>query len=492
MVNADIIVPARDYGFDNTGATDNSAKLAIMLADIQTNVNGRGRRIRLGAGTYKFNTTWAFSSYAAGLVHNIILEGDSPASTILDFSGCPAGTDGLTFNLGTHFIVKNLSIASAPRDGLVIGLGNSGSNYCNLFLVDNVIVQSSGRDGLVLVNAYLGTIRDCLSRNSGGVGFNFKGFSTSLHVSRCDAQTNTGAGWSLNAIIYSEFSACGADSNGQQGWAMSNMQSVQFTACGAESNQKDAFQLTTSDASAVGLPTQAQDIHGVVFSGCYGLSNSAASAGTYASFITAATSNSRPIDFKILGGNAYGGTVSDRALILAGSSGQVTCHKDMFNDAGCTAADSVTGTVEVANATVSGRRAITYMSSSQSLTNNTMTLQVWNAAFNTNDLGATLASNAIVVPRGVNKVRVSVSLDFAANATGVRQLFVMKNGSTPYGVPTAQMNASSGGDTTLTGSSTAISVVAGDTFSVQAYQNSGGALNLTAGAATWLAVEAIN
>jgi hypothetical protein len=493
MVDADIIVPQRDYGFDNTGTTDNSAKLAIMLADIQLNANGRGRRIRLGAGTYKFNTTWAFSSYAAGLVHNIILEGDSPASTILDFSGCPAGTDGLTFNLGAHIVVKNLSIASAPHDGLVIGIGNSGTSYSSWFLIDNVIVQSSGNDGIVLSNAYMGTIRDCLSRNSGGVGYNFKGFSTSLHVSRCDAQNNTGAGWLLNAIIYSEFSSCGSDSNGQQGWTLSNMQSVQFTACGAESNQKDAFELVTSDASASGLPTSVQDIHGVVFSACYATSNSVASAGTYGSFITAATLNGRPIDFKIMGGNAYGGTGSDRALILAGASGQVTCHKDMFNDAGCSAADSITGTVEVANATVAGRRCLLQSSGAQSIPTGTDTpVTTWNTTPVFNDLGATTNGTTITIPRGVNKVRVTAQVAWNAVAGGTtRNIKIQKNGAGFMGMPQLQqpplgINI----EQVVTG---VVGVVPGDTFQVNVLQDQAGAVALRTGpdSNVWFCVEAV-
>lgn len=493
MVNADIIVPQRDYGFDNTGTTDNSAKLAIMLADIQTNVNGRGRRIRLGAGTYKFNTTWAFSSYAAGLVHNIILEGDGPASTILDFGGCAAGTNGLTFNLGAHIVVKDLSIISAPHDGLVIGLGNSGADYTNWFLIDNVIVQSSGNDGIVLSNAYLGTIRDCLSRDSGGVGFNFKGFSTSLHVSRCDAQNNTGDGWLLNAIIYSEFSSCASDSNGQHGWSMSNMQSVQFTACGAESNQKEAFLLSTNDASATGLPTAVQDVHGVVFSACYATSNSVASAGTYASFITAATQNNRPIDFKILGGNVYGGTSSDRALILSGTSGQVTCHKDMFNDSGCTAADAITGTVEVANATVTGRRCLLQSSGAQSIATSTDTpVSTWNTAPYVNDMGATTNGTTITIPRGVNKVRVTVQVAWATVAGGTtRNVKLLKNVAGFMGQPQIQQPPLGINIEQIT--TGVISVVAGDTFQANVFQDQGGAVALRTGPDNnvWFCVEAI-
>lgn len=493
LANTAIVDPVRDYGFDNTGTTDNAAKAAVMLADIQKNTDERGRRIRFPAGTYVLSTALAFTAYAAGQVHNIILEGDGPNNTVLDFTTAAAGTNGVSFDAGAHFVVRDLTIKNAKQDGLSIGVGppSSAGSFAFLFTVNNLRILGSARYGLNVTNVYMGSFRDIWCGGSGSSGFNFNGFQTSMDVSRCWASNNLGHGWSINGAVYSKFSACGSDTNGLRGWSISNVCGVTFDSCGSEGNPQEAYYLFTSTASATGLPNSSQDISGLTFINCYALGNSNGTVGGYASFIGAHTADGRPIEFKIQGGGAFGNASGDLAIVLFGVSGQVTCHKELFNDYTFTTPDARSGVVEVKNLTMIGRRTLINMSGAQSIPSSAFTTVTWGTT-NQNDLGATVSSGVITIPRGVNRIRVSFSVDFAANATGARQVYINKNGSALLGVPAFATQGMATSDGIMSGMSCPIPVVAGDTIQLQVWQNSGGALNVVTGFYSWLAVEAID
>lgn len=80
------------------------------------------------------------------------------------------------------------------------------------------------------------------------------------------------------------------------------------------------------------------------------------------------------------------------------------------------------------------------------------------------------------IPSGYTTVAldVRVGVNFAANATGYRKATVTQNGS-PVLAP--QVDASTTSVNNVN-ESTILTAVAGDTFQVEAYQNSGGALNI--------------
>lgn len=492
--NSAIIDVVRDYGFDASGVSDNAAKLALLLTDVQKNVDGRGRRIRFAAGNYKFNSSMAFTAYATGLVHNIVLEGDSAGSTLLDFSGCAAGTDGVTFDAGAHITMRDLEITGAPHDGLVFGRGLTvgGASSASNVSVERVRVQNSGRHNLNITNTYLASFRDSWFKAAAANNVNINGFSTSLQFDRCEASESiAGIGWAINGAVYSTFNSCGSDSNNQQGYALSNCRGVVFNGCGAESNGKDSFLLFTSTASTTGIPPNAQDIHGVVFNGCFTLAGSTASPGIYATGWNATTADSRPIEFSLIGCSSHYSSSSERALILTGGSGQVTCVKDLYDDSSFTTADSRTGSYEVQNRSMAGRRALAVTSVAQTLTTGVQATMVL-ASLSINDMGATLSGNAIVIPRGVNKVRVTGSISWATNATGSRYIEIDKNGAAFIGMPVSRIPGLS---STLIQSVTSavISVVPGDTLSLAAVQDSGGNLNINASSNfTFLCVEAVN
>jgi len=328
---------------DGAHAAEDTAAFAALITFVQTAGATRGHKIIIPAGYYNLTAELAFTSTA--LLHNVYIEGEGKQNTILDFTGSPGGTNGISFNLGVYFGVKNLTILHAPGDGIYIGKGNSGANYSAHYILENIHAMSSGGHNFHFTNTYLGVLNSLFGEANTGDGFRFDGFHTSISGRGCDGSTSsTGNGWTINGMIYSSFEACGAETNAFSGWALSNLCGVTFNGCGAESNQRSAFQLTTSTASAVGVPAAAQDIHGVVFNGCYSLQNSAAGVGTFGEFITASSGDSRPIDFVVMGGDGVPTAAGDRAFILSGASGAVTMRGTGFNLKNYSTANYISGT----------------------------------------------------------------------------------------------------------------------------------------------------
>lgn len=127
--------------------------------------------------------------------------------------------------------------------------------------------------------------------------------------------------------------------------------------------------------------------------------------------------------------------------------------------------------------------------------NNVATTVAWDAT--DYNLGAfTIAAGGVItLPTGVGvrRVKVSASIAFAGNATGFRDANILKNGAFVY-------PGCSGGSTSVVGASgetvyiqtAIITVASGDTFALQVFQNSGGALNVGGSGTTWLSLEVID
>lgn len=320
------------FGADPLYVNDSAPAIKCARDLLQTNSDYRGGVIYVPAGRYKVNSTIAFTSY--NQLHNIYIRGDGPIDTTLDFSGGGANTDGITFDPGVHFGVKDLMVTGAKRDNISLNpdavVGASGSHE---FAFENLRLQQAGGSGIRLVNAFMGSLKGIWAASNGVNGFRFSGFHTSLNVSNCWASGNAaGAGWNLNGICYSTFDACGADFN-QYGWAISNVAGVVLNGCGWESNARDGVLLQSNDASATGIPASVQNIQGLLFDGCLSLSNGQTPA-TYGAHISAITANGRPISFKMRGNKTRVYTAGDPALVLNGSAGTVTYTVDDFDSDG--------------------------------------------------------------------------------------------------------------------------------------------------------------
>lgn len=93
--------------------------------------------------------------------------------------------------------------------------------------------------------------------------------------------------------------------------------------------------------------------------------------------------------------------------------------------------------------------------------------------------GATITVPAGAVPSGFTTIAVHLipKLNFATDATGNRRLLILVNGAEIERMTLSALT----GDPTVVQHSTYAEVAAGDTIKLQAYQNSGGNLNLQAG-----------
>lgn len=110
------------------------------------------------------------------------------------------------------------------------------------------------------------------------------------------------------------------------------------------------------------------------------------------------------------------------------------------------------------------------------------------------DLGfRTLAyPSRITIPPKVKKVRINAGAVFASNGTGIRRLFISKNGSTTASGMVAMSTVPANNITNeVQVMSPVLNVVAGDYFEVYAYQNSGGNLNIERVNGTFVSVEVI-
>jgi hypothetical protein len=487
------IVSVMDFGAKGDGVTDDTTAFQNCINSLQTNSDFRGGEIYIPSGHYILKATLTFTAYVAGAVHNIYVRGNGSSNTYLDFSGTSASTDGISFNTGSHFGISDLTISGAGRNGIALNTAAFGtSNYCQQWYIRNVRTQAHGGDGLVSNNCFMGEISNVWSRNNLGNGISLGGYHTSLDVRRSYASGNGLDGWDINGIAYSNFTSCGSDTNTRWGWTLQNAAGVNFVGCGAESNQRDPFYFLTQTVTNPSIPSTVYGLKGVSLINCTTVTNSLAGAGLYSSFLAVSTANGINATVGIYGGYGIPNTASDVALVLNGTSGNLSVTSNLFDQTLFTPNNVVTGSTVLSDFTRIGRFASVLLNAAQSISSGVLTLLTPAAAFTTNTLNCTISGNTIVIPKRINNVRVSCSVDFAANATGVRQVYILHNGVQGVGLPSMTVNAASAGDTVITVTSSIIPVAAGDTFSFQVYQNSGGALNVSLTNMTWFSVEGVS
>jgi hypothetical protein len=128
-----------------------------------------------------------------------------------------------------------------------------------------------------------------------------------------------------------------------------------------------------------------------------------------------------------------------------------------------------------ADTALTGVRARIYNSANESIPNSTVTTVTWNSnRYDPTNMGD--ANGYTIVTPGAYHVGAGVR--WAANATGQRVLYIILNGATFLKINAQQ--AVTGGNPTDMGVETVYEFVAGDTVRLQAFQDSGGALNITA------------
>lgn len=150
------------------------------------------------------------------------------------------------------------------------------------------------------------------------------------------------------------------------------------------------------------------------------------------------------------------------------------------------------------------RGCLVYPSGSIVTHNNAVTLLTFDSeSYDTDSMHDTVTNpGRVVIPSGVTMVRMYGQVCIGgSNSPGYRYAGILKNGTTNLyvggGAVSYAPNGSASAATILQVSSPVVSVVAGDYFSLYAFQNSGGdvdvvaSTNLPAGAGTWFAVEII-
>ncbi len=162
-----------------------------------------------------------------------------------------------------------------------------------------------------------------------------------------------------------------------------------------------------------------------------------------------------------------------------------------------TAGVMTAGTVPLARLSI--KRALVHKTTSQSLNNDSTTVLTFDGEDYDTDSFHDTSTNTdrLTVPAGVSVVRVSARVIFASNATGYRKVNITKNLALDFsGQSEVSLPAVSGATTVLQFISPPIDVSAGDYFKLQAYQNSGGALNVEGSAnnalRSWFCIEVIN
>lgn len=487
------VVSVKDHGAKGDGVTNDHAAFVAAIDRVQAVGGGR---VRIPSGRYKINSQIDLRPISGIGWHNVILEGDGPGISVLDFSGAPAGADGLAvYGWGGRLGIVELSVEKAPGVGINFNKGEvrGGPSYISRVFMRDVIVDDCGADGLRFVQVYMGGFENVESRNNASIGFNLQGFQTSMLFTRCwaggDASRpnggNAGIGWFINGMTYGQFTGCSADWNAGPGWVIQNVAGMVVSACGAESNGQEGFLLRTRTLDTDGIPVISQNINGLMFDGCFGLNNSQAEINTYANFLGASTADGRAMDVHLRGCVDIDEVGIVTSLALAGTSGAIflTEHGNKFS--GGTASS---GTVSRQNNTVAGRSALAQLSADQAVPNIADTAASF-GVLTTNRLSAGLSGGAIQIPAGVNRVKVTAGAFWGDNSTGVRTIRLIKNGATFPGAP--QQKTPGNGFTGQALSSATIDVQADDTIGMVVYQSSGAALALINNGSTFLSVEAV-
>ena len=497
------VINVKDEGAVGDGVTDDRA--AIQAAIGKARGQGGGK-VYFPAGIYRCSDTLNMYPGNSGY-HNVFLVGEGVGATVLDFFSGSAGSDGIgVFGWGGRFGIQDMTIRNARANGININKGvtpGSSANWISRFHLRNLVVESCLQNGINIAQAYMGSFEDIEVRNCGLRGFNLQGYHTSLVFTRCwaggDAAApnggNTGSGWFINGLTYGQFIACSSDWNGGAGWQISNVGGCVFTACGSENNSQEGFIVTASTANITGIPAASQGIRGLTFDGCFALNNSKATALLYANFLGVASSNSVNAKISVRGCTDFQEGGTPNSIVLNAGAGTSIEYNELD---GFFVGNYVTsGTVIRTNLNKIGKSAIVRITQAggnhQSLTSGTETTANFSDLLS-NTLGATLNGSAgIVIPAGVNRIRITGGAMFGDDPTGTgnRSVRFLKNTSkSPVGFTQSNPRANVGIQTM--GISTAIiDVVPGDVINMRVAQSSGGTLTLMDSTATFMSVEAV-
>lgn len=421
--------------------------------------------------------------------HNLIVSGVGAAAQ-LAFDDSLTDQDGFAWvGWGGRCWMRDFSILSASGKGVNwnAGAARGDASYISRFGMENVIVDGCAGDNIDFLQTYMGWFRGVESRNSGGYAFKCNGSHTSMNFDNCwgggdgaNPDGGNAGGWYLNGLVYSSLRDCGADWNDGPGYQIKNSRGLQLIGCGAESNKEEGILVTSSTDDSTSLPFSG--VRGLLIKGFGPFNNSKETAGGFANIIGIVTGNSKDCSVSLEGIEDILNNAGDVSIVLNGASGTIDLALEEVYPAGTI---SKSGSYFIRNKSVMGKVARAGLSGDQSITDSTATTLAL-AALEDNTLGATLSTNAIVIPAGVNRVKVTVGVYWGSSATGVR-LVNIKKGSTVI----SSAESPSGGISAQCLSSYIVPVSSGDTISVAVTQTSGAALSVIDNGNTFVSVEAM-
>lgn len=436
-----------------------------------------GGTVFLPAGTYKVNDTLTLTPSSSWF--NVYIQGAGAGATTLNFAGVATGKDGIAVSgWGGRFGFEGFTVKSAKRHGIFINNSTNTEYWVNRFYIDNVISEGNEEDGFHFGQSYMGGFTNLESRNNGNYGFYLGGFHTSFIFERCwaggdgaDPEGGNGnAGWYINNMTYSSFISCASDWSDGPGYIVDNCAGVTFQACGSESNDQEGFLVRSSTPTSV---SGAND--GLSFNSCFGYNNGVTDKAVYANFMGISTANDISIYVNltncsetIVGDNTY-------SLVLNGAAGSIACNLDNCR---FQADQFKSGTVQLYNRSLSGYVATGTRADNISIPNNTETI-VPITSFATNEINATLSAGKIVIPAGINRIRVTAGVAWNTAAGGERAISIYYNDAGFYG--NGSQETTGVGFITQTTGTALIDVAEGGTVDIRATQGSGAALNILGG-----------
>lgn len=152
-------------------------------------------------------------------------------------ANCVQGVDvtALTIRNG---MLRGPSGGSPTGTGKGISLTRSAADLTFRVTLENLLVDSFGSDGINLSNPIEANFAGVECRSNGGHGFNIHGVNggaagTSCSFNACYANGNLQAGYHLDTMTYSAFTACAADTNGIA-YDLVACQGIAFVGCGCE------------------------------------------------------------------------------------------------------------------------------------------------------------------------------------------------------------------------------------------------------------------
>lgn len=476
-----------DFGALANGTTNDAAAINAAITAAR---DAGGGTVFIPSGTYKVDDPLVLTAVGMGRPYfNVYIQGEGKGSTVLNFAGTSSGEDGIrVIGWGGRFGIEGLTVQNANRHGVYINATTDPNSQIHRFYLKEIHCDNNGGSGFYFGPSYMALMEGLESSNNAAYGFYIAGFSTSLTFEECWAggdaaypiAGNRGPGWYINNIVYSSFISCGADWNVGPGFRINNCSGVDFQGCGTESNTQEGWYIgSSSPGSAVG-PTS-----GISLNSCFGYNNGTSGRGTYANFAGIAPTASIACFLTLTNctdlnnGNVY-------SVVMNGNSGFVRCE---WSNCTFQAATTKSGNVIFYNRTLSG-----YVATASRLTNTNIpnasdagvTVNYWV----TNEINATFGGGGIVIPAGINRIKVSAGVSWDTNSTGYRFMNVYLNGSGFWGNGAQKVSAN--GYTQQSSTTAILDVSAGDVISLRVNQNSGGSLAVLGNDyATFLQIEVI-